>query len=345
MNKRNLVYVLTINAILSLIVSVLSTTEEFSYVEKPFLHIYSAMRGKVAGDSKVIIIDIDQESLKLYGRWPWERKLMARLINLVSKQEPKVIGIPILFINKTREVDDSALKNSIEKAGNVVLGYTKSGEHYPFIYEKESRVRKFEIGFLELIHDHSGEIIGVQPMIQENATRHNAFPFVIAERFDSKLPSLVNYSNYVYRINFYGPRGTFKHVSAEKILSEETSNSLKGKIIIIGAEILPIDEQTLMGRMTKSEVYANGIQNLIDDKGLKFHWALSFILCLLGGTLFFVVLESRKKLFGIILLVAYLLSSHMLFMFKGIVISMPSFLVILLLNFLVVMLLRLRGSE
>jgi adenylate cyclase len=48
--------------------------------------------------SQVYFIDIDESSLTTYGRWPWPRERIARLLdNLLTKHKAAVIGVDILF--------------------------------------------------------------------------------------------------------------------------------------------------------------------------------------------------------------------------------------------------------
>jgi adenylate cyclase len=43
------------------------------------------------------VVDIDAESLAVYGQWPWPRDLMAQLVRRVSAGGPSVVGLDILF--------------------------------------------------------------------------------------------------------------------------------------------------------------------------------------------------------------------------------------------------------
>ena len=45
----------------------------------------------------VVLVDIDEESLKQYGQWPWPRSLMARLVDRINLAQPSAIGFDIFF--------------------------------------------------------------------------------------------------------------------------------------------------------------------------------------------------------------------------------------------------------
>jgi len=69
----------------------------------------------------IIIVSIDEKSIREIGRWPWSRKLIARLINKISIGQPKVIGIDIMFSEKENKASDEKLAKAIEDAGDIVL--------------------------------------------------------------------------------------------------------------------------------------------------------------------------------------------------------------------------------
>src|SRR4029079_15519088 len=50
---------------------------------------------------RVVIVDIDQRSLAdmhdMAGRWPWPRSIHGELIDHVERQNPRAIGLDIMF--------------------------------------------------------------------------------------------------------------------------------------------------------------------------------------------------------------------------------------------------------
>jgi len=50
----------------------------------------------------VRIVDIDDESIHLIGRWPWSRHTMAELVNALVKAKVAAIGFDVLFSEKDR---------------------------------------------------------------------------------------------------------------------------------------------------------------------------------------------------------------------------------------------------
>lgn len=50
----------------------------------------------------VRIIDIDEESIKRVGQWPWPRSVMAQLLNKLSARQPLVIAVDVVFAEPDR---------------------------------------------------------------------------------------------------------------------------------------------------------------------------------------------------------------------------------------------------
>ncbi|CZE46175.1 CHASE2 domain-containing protein [Campylobacter geochelonis] len=52
--------------------------------------------------NSVVIVQIDEKSLKEFGQWPWNRILVAKLVQEILLSRPAVLGIDIIFSEKDR---------------------------------------------------------------------------------------------------------------------------------------------------------------------------------------------------------------------------------------------------
>ena len=84
------------------------------------LHLKSLFKQEPPAED-IIIIKIDEKSIKQIGRWPWKRDVMARLINNISKEKPRVIGLDIMFSEREGRKTDKALSAALKKTQNLVL--------------------------------------------------------------------------------------------------------------------------------------------------------------------------------------------------------------------------------
>lgn len=53
-------------------------------------------------NSSVVVVDIDEKSLKHLGQWPWSRLILSKLIENISAANPANIGLDILFPEKDK---------------------------------------------------------------------------------------------------------------------------------------------------------------------------------------------------------------------------------------------------
>jgi len=96
-----------------------------------------------AFSGEVVLIGIDSNSMKEYGRWPWTRDVMAmayEALNSDPEMRPAAIGTDVLFIDPGDMYDDAYLVEmaSIEK--NIVLACKGEIEKYLEVSEDGSTV-------------------------------------------------------------------------------------------------------------------------------------------------------------------------------------------------------------
>ena len=78
-------------------------------------------RGPLTPPDDIVLVVIDETSIARYGRFPWQRGLTARALDTISSAQPKAIGLDILYSEPTIAADDTALADSIKRAGNAVV--------------------------------------------------------------------------------------------------------------------------------------------------------------------------------------------------------------------------------
>ena len=112
---------------------------------------YNKIKPRPPSD-RVAIIDLDEESLKVLGQWPWPRTVMGNLVTALNDLGAKVVAFDIVFAEPDRTSpsliaktlpsgaaydpvksaleglpdNDRLFAADIEKAGNVVTGFTRA---------------------------------------------------------------------------------------------------------------------------------------------------------------------------------------------------------------------------
>ena len=86
------------------------------------------------GESRlpIVIVGIDDASMaQLNERWPWPRRLHARLVEALHDAGAAVIAMDVIFDHPTTPRDDAALERAVARAGNVVLAASRFRQETP----------------------------------------------------------------------------------------------------------------------------------------------------------------------------------------------------------------------
>jgi adenylate cyclase len=108
------------------------------------------LRKPVAPPAEVVIVAIDNKSVKEIGRWPWSREVIGDLIKGMAEYGVKVAGLDVVFSEPQTPASDSALAESIALSGNVVAGYFFRNEMHPVDPEALAQVQSTRIQNLQI---------------------------------------------------------------------------------------------------------------------------------------------------------------------------------------------------
>jgi adenylate cyclase len=312
------------------------------------------LRGKLfevstipAPTSPIVIIEIDEASIRELGAWPFRRALHARLLDRISAWKPLVIGLDIIFPQKSRygPADDAALSAAIARAGNVVLGAAcvtsvqvlldvgPKGLNLPITDcdwpLPELRERAAGVGPVNVIQDNLDSQVRRAPLSMSVGDRDEL-------SFDANLHRVATAGGLSTKplprgreilVNFRGGSGTFPSIPYYRIVNGEVSveefpDELRGKIVLIGSttraehDIFP----TVFARgdgMAGVEIHANVLQTLIrGDRIREVPKLVSTVLAVVAGLLGS-VLVVRLRAFRALAIVVILLLAGALAMFGG----------------------------
>lgn len=133
-----------INLIISLSVALFLVICMFSHildnVEFSTLDLRYKLRGKIEIDPNIVLIDIDEDSLKPLphgaGAWPWSREWHGGLISTLKEYKAKLTAFDVFFTDPTPLVD-FLLIESTRIAGNVFLGLVFEQDEVPDVSEEQ----------------------------------------------------------------------------------------------------------------------------------------------------------------------------------------------------------------
>lgn len=297
--------------------------EDLLLVERPFR-------------SDIVIVAIDNQSIKEIGQWPWKREVFSQALKKLEKYEPKAVGIDIVFSEESRfgKNDDQILAETLKKlsyplilpvtADSLIIkkdqAFTDSFSGQLKIFEESvysSPLNGKEIGHVNLILDSDGVVRRFPIFIRQSQTKKDlitetrkipAFSYLIVEKAGLKIPN-ENSLSQIPRIVFSASPGTISRIPFYRLISEEIPLSrLKNKILLIGSTAVDLHDEkpTPLSRGTQMqgvEIQANIVNMLASGYSLKsLPFALTSLWIFLAGLfawLIFVIFRgSLKSLFA-----------------------------------------------
>ena len=145
---------LLIGLIVALLTSVayLSMPAKFQSLDNQLRDYMFLVRGYLEPSKDIVIIDIDEKSLKELGQWPWKRKDFARVLHNLSDAGAGIIGLDIVFAEYDNSNPTKVLKE---------LGYdTKGVEDYDLMLAQAVAATPTILGYVFIMEDDGIESEG-----------------------------------------------------------------------------------------------------------------------------------------------------------------------------------------
>ncbi len=174
------------------------------------------IRGELPKSNRIVIIDIDETSLKQYGQWPWSRSVVSDLITKLSDANAGIIGLDIVFAEPDQTSPHriaSKIKDNTSNLDNydLVLAKTLSstptvgGYIFTFEENEQDKVPLIPTVFIEkgLQHNHSmlqpkGVILNID-LLQEKLYSSGFFNNIPdAGGMIHRVPLIMRYNGIVY---------------------------------------------------------------------------------------------------------------------------------------------------
>ena len=260
------------------------------------------IRGPLAHDQNIVIAAIDEKTLKHLGMWPLKRLYYARLLDAVKSA--KAVGFDIIMAEPSQY--DELLNDAMKRHSRVILP-VYVGENLSVSYPSAT-LSPYMTGH---IHIEQG-IDGVARTVFHTLRIHDdSFPSFSAAVFETAQETGVYEDDYFnsarndtivqrnpMHINYYGPTGTFQHISFYDIITGEyMPPHFSDKIVLVGITtpglgarmLTPFTEER--NRMSGVEVHAHILNTLFDQNEIRFvgtfiRWTVAILLSVLFFILF-----------------------------------------------------------
>lgn len=307
---------LLIGCLLSLAL-VVQKTELLKHWDNQVFDAESAMLSHPANDD-IVIIAIDDHSLKKLGKWPWSRRTHAELINLLTAADTKAIGLDIIFAEpdlKDPEADQE-LVNAVRKNGRIVLPVlpeaNSDGSLQITLPWQELANSAADMGHVDVEIDNDGIVRSAYLTAGMNGKYWPSFALALltlnkqnSQNYlkGTRQPGLKISPNFWQRdfrieLPFTDSAAHFKHFSYADVLTDRHLRSaLKDKFVLVGMTAAGLAQMftTHSGQISGLEVNANVLDVLNKDISIQ---PLNITWCLvLTGFLVFVPVAAYNFFF------------------------------------------------
>lgn len=226
-----------------------------------------------ASSDRIMIVAIDEDSLRRIGRWPWPREIHARLIRAMTESEPRAIAYDVLFTERSSRAGDEALGKAMAESGQIFvpLSFVEPGRNgAPFealLPIAPVRRAAAGIGHVNLIFDADGL---VRRAALTFGDRGSQWPHLMQELgTQAGLPQPEPFSK-AKLIPFSGVAGHWPTVSAAAVLNGEVPPAfLRGRILLVGATAQALGDRHQVaagGQMPGVEIQAHLLNGLLMNR-------------------------------------------------------------------------------
>jgi signal transduction histidine kinase len=278
-----------LNALLLGLVGLASLTYPVEELSRRGGDLYFRLRAPEPASDQVALVLIDDASLEQYGRWPWPRSLLAKLVRNAAAHHPRVLGLDILLSEPEDQRDDQDLAAAFHDAGNVVLaakiGSAPQGQNWveplPVFARSAAGMGHVQAelgpdGICRRVPTFEMTTKGPLPALAleiARLARGRERAMLLAS---SPQPALLSPQFLI--VDFRGQNGPesspIPFVSAADLLEGKDGSQLEGRVVLIGfasTEIAdrlptPVSGQSPMPGV---EIHGNLVDELLSDRELK----------------------------------------------------------------------------
>ncbi|MCK5683716.1 CHASE2 domain-containing protein [bacterium] len=99
------------------------------FIARPHVREFFKLKSKM--DNNLAFLDIDGDALNEYGKWPWPRSLIGRIINVLNEFKAKSIMLDIEFVEKSGITINRSFEKNISTLADLLNDITEKSENTP----------------------------------------------------------------------------------------------------------------------------------------------------------------------------------------------------------------------
>ena len=237
-------------------------------------------------DPRILLVTIDDASLKKLGQWPWPRSLHADLIDRLSAAQPAGILFDVIFSEPGNSANDKRLADAVCNAGNVLLplvregpaSYSQPGEQMLPLLKCAKGVGQINVeadsdGVVRSLYLREGPpdatALQLAWLAYELSGSHTTMP-------GEPLDAIKDWHReHAVRIPFIAPHTHFPSVSYASVLRGEVpAELLRNRLILVGVTASRMGERfvtplsSAAGTSAGVEIQANVLNGLLQERSI-----------------------------------------------------------------------------
>ncbi|MBI4455542.1 MAG: CHASE2 domain-containing protein [Acidobacteria bacterium] len=253
--------------VLAVVCLLISLTSLFDYLNLKSYDILLQLSPRLPPLQHVVVVGIDDASIAVLGRLPWDREVIARLIDRINAARPAAIGVDLFLDLPSTQTSDTALSESLQRASRVVLPAALipvqvQGGQQPRWLQSLPEFHSTAVGHVNASPDSDGICRRIQLSRSLRGQRFWAFALELARQagFLNSASMLEGENSlelgpvtvparrsegYEVLIHYGDPSGAIPVLSAVDLLSDRWDRSfLNGKIVLLGV-VSPLEADQL----------------------------------------------------------------------------------------------------
>ena len=271
-------------------------------VEATMTDIRTLIRGRREAPDSITIIAIDDDVVAREGGYPLARSTLARIVETVAGQGPKVVVLDILLVDQGPQAEDQALARALKAAKTVIAAaavfagneqrISAGGDDFlarlpsaeRFLMPLKPFTDAAAVGVVNVAADQTGTPRFMPMLFRSGARIEASLPLRVAAVAAGEDPviepdrlllggrSIRTDTGHVLPVDFYGPRGTIRTIGAAVALDGQLPrDGIRDRIVVIGAtvtgggDVFPTPFDSVLPGV---EVISTVIANLVTGDGI-----------------------------------------------------------------------------
>jgi EAL domain-containing protein (putative c-di-GMP-specific phosphodiesterase class I)/CHASE2 domain-containing sensor protein len=226
---------------------------------------------------EIVMVGIDEKSLREVGRWPWPRGRYAELVDAIDAAKPRQQVHDIMFPDRSDPEQDRQLAAAFKRSSNVTLAYLPRSGAQNGKYEDVRPLPEFRehagVGTIALQYNYANEGWMLPLGTQRGEAVIPSLSTVLAQRYSGRSDE--------FRVNYAFDPASIRTFSAADVIAGRHHEDLRGKTVVVGLSAERLGDQFMLpgwGKMSGVYIHIIGAETLKAGKPIDLGWIPAFLI-------------------------------------------------------------------